>query len=145
MCCDRRGQFVDALVGIGLADVALAGKELVESDGCVGRHDVPLSFEVTPTAGAKEARPAAATERGRHSFLGEPWPKGRGEPKSVIDGKRRRLKCRSPPSRGVTPKRPEPTKRIGEQWPMGDAMRRIGPVISACFAEIRLAFAENRR
>jgi len=51
---------------------------------------------VTPTAGAKEGTSAAATKRGCHSFLGEPCPKGRGEPKSVIDSKRRRLKCLAP-------------------------------------------------
>jgi hypothetical protein len=64
---DRCGQFVNALVGLGLADIALPGEKLVESDGCVGRHNVPLSFEVTPTTGAKEARPSAATKRSRHS------------------------------------------------------------------------------
>ena len=45
------------------------GEELVESDGG-GDHDVPLWFEVTPTAGAREGTSGRRSPRGGHRILG---------------------------------------------------------------------------
>ena len=42
---DRCCQFIDALVGIRLADIAVPGKELFEGNADRVGHDMPLRFE----------------------------------------------------------------------------------------------------
>ena len=73
-------------------------------------------------AGAKEARPAAGPSAAVIGFWGDgPAPgrspfRGGGEPKSVIDGKRRRLSCLRPAVFRVTGSRQADALNHGERW-----------------------------
>jgi hypothetical protein len=65
---------------------------------------LPLFFEVTPTAGAREAQNAAEHSAAVIAFWGDRARRAWGSQNSVIDGKRRRLKCHPPAVHWVTEK-----------------------------------------
>jgi len=67
---------------------------------------MPLFLEVTPTAGAREAQNAAEQSAAVIAFWGDRDRRAWGSQNSVIDGKRRRLRCHPPAVHWVTEKRP---------------------------------------
>jgi len=80
--------------------------ELNFGECCCVRHVVPLFLEVTPTAGAREAQNAAEHSAAVIAFWGDRDRRACGSQNSVIDGKRRQLKCHPPAVHWVTEKRP---------------------------------------
>jgi len=66
---------------------------------------MPLFLEVTPTAGQERHKNAAVQSAAVIAFWGDRDRRAWGSQNSVIDGKRRQLKCHPPAVHWVTEKR----------------------------------------
>jgi hypothetical protein len=80
--------------------------ELNFGECCCVRHVMPLFLKVTPTAGQERHKYAAEQSAAVIAFWGDRDRRAWGSQNSVIDGKRRRLKCHPPAVHWVTEKRP---------------------------------------